>query len=164
MKRTILLFLGLVMAVAMMAQGRCLLPVHDTDGYANVRKGMSTKSAVVRRVKSGTDVYVSPTGSNWYRVSLSEGGVWIGYIYYDRVRLPNDFASLYKVTDKDGYTNVRLQATTKSQIVKRLKKGAEFQGLTCFVNGDYSNWVGVLDENERLIGFVYQANVECIAQ
>lgn len=157
-------FVFMAITVAMMAQGRCLLPVTDSDGYANVRKGMSTKTAVVRKVATDTDLYVTPTGTNWYRVSLTENGPFIGYIHYSCMRLRSDFASLYEVTDKDGYTNVRKQATTKSAVVKRMSKGTQFEGLTAFVNGVPNKWVGVIDEEGRLIGFVYHANVLCVAQ
>lgn len=156
--------MGLLMAVTLFAQGRCIMMVNDADGYVNIRKGMTTKSAVVRRVKTGTEVYVTPTGTNWYRLSLTENGAFIGYVYWNRIGIPADFASLYKVTDKDGYTNVRLQATTKSKIVKTMATGQEFEGLNAFSNGNFYNWVGVLDEAQRLIGFVYKDNVECIAQ
>lgn len=164
MKRLVMFFTLMAFTVAMMAQGRCLMPVTDKDGYANVRKGMTTKSSVVRKVKKGADVYVTPTGTDWYRVSLSETGAYIGYIHYSCVKPVSDFASLYKVTDKDGYTNVRQLATTSSPIVDRMKTGQEFEGLSAFVNGDYSKWIGVLDNKGRLKGFVYYSNVVCIAQ
>ena len=80
MKRLFMIFTLMAFTVAMMAQGRCLMPVTDKDGYANVRKGMTTKSAVVRKVKRDADVYVTPTGTDWYRVSLTETGSYIGYI------------------------------------------------------------------------------------
>jgi uncharacterized protein YgiM (DUF1202 family) len=156
--------MALLMAVAMMAQGRCQMTVTDKDGYSNIRKGMTTKSSVVRKVATGTDVYVTPTGTNWYRISLSPNGGYIGYIHNSCVNIPNDIPTLYKVTDKDGYTNVRQQATTKSAIVKKMMKGEEFEGLVALVNGEYSRWVGVLDANRHLVGFVYETNVLAIAQ
>lgn len=164
MKRIVFCFVALMMSMAMMAQGRCLMSITDNDGYSNIRKGMTTKSAIVRKVIKGTEVYVTPTGTNWYRVSLSPNGTFVGYIHNSCVGIPSDIATLYQVTDKDGYTNVRQQATTKSAIVKKMRTGEEFEGLAAFVNGEYSNWVGVLDANQHLIGFVYNTNVLAIAQ
>lgn len=156
--------MAMMLSMAMMAQGRCLMSITDKDGYSNIRKGMTTKSAIVRKVIKGTDVYVTPTGTNWYRVSLSPNGAFVGYIHNSCVGMGDNFVTIYQVTDKDGYTNVRQQATTKSAIVKKMRTGEEFEGLSAFVNGEYSNWVGVLDANQHLIGFVYNTNVLAIAQ
>ena len=164
MKRLIMIIALMALTVAMMAQGRCLMPVTDKDGYANVRKGMTTKSSVVRKVKKDAIVYVTPTGTDWYKVSLTETGPYIGYMHYSCVKPESDCASLYEVTDKDGYTNVRQLATTKSPIVDRMRKGQQFEGLTAFANGNYNTWVGVLDDKGRIKGFVYHTNVMCIAQ
>ncbi|MBQ4223681.1 MAG: hypothetical protein II674_07570 [Prevotella sp.] len=164
MKRIVFCFMAMMISMAMMAQGRCLMSITDNDGYSNVRKGMTTKSVIVKKVIKGTEVYVTPTGTNWYRVSLSPNGAFVGYIHNSCVGMGDNFATLYKVTDKDGYTNVRQQATTKSAIVKKMRTGEEFEGVAVYVNGEFSNWVGVLDENQHLIGFVYNTNVLAIAQ
>jgi uncharacterized protein YgiM (DUF1202 family) len=166
MKRIILVAVMAVACLTMMAQGRCFASVHDADGYVNVRKSMSTSSSIQQRLDDGAFVYISPTGSNWYHVSLSATGPYIGYVYYDRVRVvflsENKYEATwhFRVTDSDGYTNVRQSATTKSSIVKKLKKGEYFDGKYAV---DADGWIGVFDNKGILIGFVYHTKVQRLA-
>lgn len=165
MKRILVVAIMTVACLTMMAQGRCFAYVDDEDGYVNVRKGMSTSSAVMQQLHMGTNVYVTPTGTKWYHVSLSSTGPYIGYVYYNRVALYDCIESKYqceyqfKVTDPDGFTNVRQLATTKSKIVKRLNRGAYFTGKYAV---DANGWIGVI-ENGLLIGFVHHTKVKQIS-
>lgn len=162
-KRLFSVLIMVMISVTLFAQGKCLGTITDSDGYVNVRKSMSTNSAIVQRIKEFDFVYITPTGSNWYRVSLSPKGGYIGYIYYDRVEIwtggyNNKYATNWDfvVTDADGYTNVRQLATTKSNVVKRLKRGKHFLGKYA---ADADGWIGVF-EDDRLIGFVHQSKVK----
>lgn len=157
-----MLLLGLVMAMVVSAQSRCRGFVFDTDGYVNVRKAASTSSAVVQQVKNNTTLYYAPGQGNWYQVSLKPGGATLGYVYWNRIAVSSDDLGGYVVTDPDGYTNVRKGTSTSSAIVKRMNRGAEFTGTPVFVNGKASKWIGVLDESERLIGYVYATKVRAV--
>ena len=166
MKKILVVAIMAVACLTMMAQGRCLASIYDDDGYVNVRKSMSTSSPVQQRLDFGTEVYISPTGSNWYHVSLTATGPYIGYVYYNRVKTvfasENKYEAKwhFRVTDPDGYTNVRQSATTKSSIVKKLKQGEYFDGKYAV---DADGWIGVFDSQGLLIGFVYHTKVQRLA-
>ena len=160
--RLSLLLMGLMVAMMASAQGRCRGFVFDTDGYVNVRKSASTSSAIVRQVKNNTTLFYSPTGGNWYQVSLTAGGAAIGYVYWNRIAMSSDDLGNYVVTDPDGYTNVRQGTSTSTAVVKRMNRGNQFRGTPVYVNGKASKWIGVLDASEKLIGFVYATKVRNI--
>ncbi len=162
MKKIVLLLMGLVVAIGVSAQGRCKGFVYDTDGYVNVRKGMSSSSDIVRQMDNNQALYYSMTGTNWYQVSLTPAGKAIGYVYWNRISVSGEDLLTYVVTDADGYTNVRKGASTKTAIVKTMNKGKEFIGTPVYVGGKQSHWIGVLDENQRLIGFVYDTKVKTV--
>ena len=164
-KRTTLFLVCCLMGImSTWAQGRILANAgQEGDDYVNVHSGQSAQSSVVRRINAGTSVYVTPTGGNWYRVSLTASGAFIGYVHpnhvdfwYTCIGERYDATYDYVVTDPDGWTNVRLQATTKSNIVKRLNRGVHFLGKQAI---DAPNWIGVFSEDHRLVGFVYTTKV-----
>ncbi len=157
--RLSMLLLGLVMALGVSAQGRCKGFVFDTDGYVNVRKSPTTNSPVVRKMDNDQILFYEPTGSNWYKVSLTEAGAVIGYVYWNRIAVAADDLGGYVVTDPDGFTNVRASTSTKSAVVQKMKRNTMFTGTPAYVGGKRSNWIGVLDENQKLIGFVYLTKV-----
>ena len=112
--------MGLIVAIGVSAQGRCKGFVYDTDGYVNVRKGMSSSSDIVRQMDNNQTLYYSTTGTNWYQVSLTPSGKAIGYVYWNRISVSGEDLLRYVVTDADGYTNVRKGASTKTAIVKTM--------------------------------------------
>ena len=55
------------------------------DNYVNIRKGPSINHAIIGRLDTGTFVYYTKTGSNWYKV-YDRNKNYLGYIYHNRVR------------------------------------------------------------------------------
>lgn len=165
MRRFLTVAIFVLASMAVFAQGKCKGSIFDEDGYVNVRKGMSTNTAVLRRLDSGTDVYFTPTGTNWYHISLSPTGQYIGYVYANRVDTWGTFSKYeatydFVVTDPDGYTNVRKFATTKSPIVKKLSRNKHFWGKYAV---DADGWIGVFGDNGLIIGFVYHTKVKKVS-
>ena len=164
MKRFISFSFFVLVALSLSAQGRCWGHILDEqDDYVNVRKGPSTSTPVVQKLYNGKHVYFTPTGSNWYKISLTANGQYLGYVYWNRVDTWSTYNNKteatysFTVTDPDGYTNVRQLATTKSQIVKKLNKGTHFQGKYAV---DANGWIGVFDDMGKLIGFVHSSKVK----
>ena len=152
-------------------KGRCAFFFSDPDDYVNIRRGPSTSTAIVTRYVFGKVpyIYLSPSNDpNWYLVSRSIEGPVEGYMYWNRAMLDGELAESKcgcVVTDPDGYTNVRLHATTESRIVKTLPKGHHFVGLPA---DDAPGWMAVLEpakntvnitENYRVIGFVHTSRI-----
>ena len=155
--------------------GRCVFFFSYKDGekQLNVYQEPSASSPVVATLKNESVedayIYITPCkNKDWYHVSKSATGPYIGYIHWERAFLDGELAENIcdcTVTDPDGYVNVRQYATTKSQIVKSITKGSHFTGL--YVK-DNDQWMGVLErrvgedklERHQLIGFVHVSKIK----
>ena len=154
--------------------GRCVFFYDYKDGekQLNVYQEPSTSSPVVATLKNESVedayIYITPCeNKDWYHVSKSATGPYIGYIRWDRAFLDGELAENIcdcTVSDPDGNVNVRQYATTKSKVVKTLPKGHHFIGIPA--QGD-EPWMGVLErrvgedklEHYQLIGFVHVSKI-----
>lgn len=154
--------------------GRCVFFFSYKDGekQLNVYQEPSTSSPVVATLKNESIddayIYITPCDNkDWYHVSKSAKGPYIGYMQWERAFLDGELAENIcdcTVTDPDGNVNVRQYATTKSQIVKTIPKGSHFRGLLA---DDNDQWMGVLErrvgedkfERTQLIGFVHVSKI-----
>ena len=154
--------------------GRCVFFYDYKDGekQLNVYQEPSTSSPVVATLKNESVddayIYITPCeNKDWYHVSKSATGPYIGYIRWERAFLDGELAEGIcdcTVTDPDGNVNVRQFASTKSQIVKTLPKGHHFIGYDV---KDNDQWMGVLErrvgedklERSHLIGFVHISKI-----
>jgi len=57
--------------------------VSDPDGYTNLRKGASTKSAVLEKLKNNTELKILDAGKDWWKVKADEKE---GYVHKSRVK------------------------------------------------------------------------------
>ena len=154
--------------------GRCVFFFSYKDGekQLNVYQEPSTSSPVATTLKNenvdDAYIYITPCDNkDWYHVSKSAKGPYIGYMQFDRAFLDGELAENIcecTVTDPDGQVNVRQYATTKSKVVKTLPKGHHFIGLLA---DDNNQWMGVLEErigedkseHYQLIGFVHVSKI-----
>ena len=154
--------------------GRCVFffSYKDGDKQLNVYQSPSTSSQVVATLKQESVddayIYITPCDNKeWYHVSKSAKGPYIGYMPCERAFLDGELAEETRdctVTDPDGYVNVRQYATTKSKVIKTLPKGHHFIGLLA---DDNNQWMGVLEErigkdqseHLQLIGFVHVSKI-----
>ncbi len=154
--------------------GRCafFFSYKEGDKQLNVYHSPSTSSQVVATLKNESVddayIYITPCDNkDWYHVSKSAKGPYIGYMQWDRAFLDGELAEgtcECTVTDPDGYVNVRQYATTKSKVIKTFPKGHHFIGLLA---DDNNQWMGVLEEragddqseHPQLIGFVHVSKI-----
>ena len=154
--------------------GRCVFFYDYKDGekQLNVYQEPSTSSPVVATLKNESVedayIYITPCDNkDWYHVSKSATGPYIGYIRWDRAFLDGELAESIcecTVTDPEGNVNVRQFASTESRIVKTLPKGHHFNG---YYIEDNDQWMGVLErrvgedkfERTQLIGFVHVSKI-----
>ena len=154
--------------------GRCVFffSYKDGDKQLNVYQEPSASSQVVTTLKNESVddayIYITPCDNkDWYHVSKSAKGPYIGYMQWNRVFLDGELAESTcecRVTDPDGQVNVRQYATTKSKVIKTLPKGHHFIGLLA---DDNNQWMGVLEErigddkseHYQLIGFVHVSKI-----
>ena len=155
--------------------GRCVFFFSYKDGekQLNVYQEPSTSSPVATTLKNESIddayIYITPCDNkDWYHVSKSAKGPYIGYMHWERAFLDGELAENTcecTVTDPDGQVNVRQFATTKSKVVKTLPKGSHFTGVPA---DDNENWMGVLEERVgadkleyyQLIGFVHVSKIK----
>ena len=137
MKRMILLMSFVLLTMSMYAQqyyGR----VSDPDGYTNIRSGPSTSYPIKSRYNSGDYLYYTPESSGWSKVySGQSSSTYMGYMHTSRILKVNPnssssasltytFSSNYylgRVTDPDGYTNIRRGPSTSDAICRRYNSG-----------------------------------------
>lgn len=133
MKRILSFLLIVLMAVGVQAQqyyGR----VSDKDGYTNIRRGPSTSYPIVSRYKSGDYLYYTPAENGWCKVySGKSSNTFMGYMHKNHIvkvdptgsQSSSNKTTFYygRVSDKDGYTNIRRGPSTSSPIVGRYKSG-----------------------------------------
>ena len=154
--------------------GRCVFffSYKDGDKQLNVYQEPSASSQVVTTLKNESVddayIYITPCDNkDWYHVSKSAKGPYIGYMQWNRAFLDGELAESTcecRVTDPDGQVNVRQYATTKSKVIKTLPKGHNFIGLLA---DDNNQWMGVLEErigedkseHYQLIGFVHVSKI-----
>ena len=154
--------------------GRCVFffSYKDGDKQLNVYQEPSASSQVVTTLKNESVddayIYITPCDNkDWYHVSKSAKGPYIGYMQWNRAFLDGELAESTcecRVTDPDGQVNVRQYATTKSKVIKTLPKGHNFIGLLA---DDNNQWMGVLEERigedkseyYQLIGFVHVSKI-----
>ena len=154
--------------------GRCVFffSYKDGDKQLNVYQEPSASSQVVTTLKNESVddayIYITPCDNkDWYHVSKSAKGPYIGYMQWNRAFLDGELAESTcecRVTDPDGQVNVRQYATTKSKVIKTLPKGHHFIGLLA---DDNNQWMGVLEErigedkseHYQLIGFVHVSKI-----
>lgn len=58
--------------------------IQDPDGYTNLRKGRSTASEVLQKIKSGNPVEVLDNSGDWFFVKTKDGKE--GYVYRNRIK------------------------------------------------------------------------------
>ena len=154
--------------------GRCVFFFSYKDGekQLNIYQEPSASSQVVATLKNESVddayIYITPCDNkDWYHVSKSANGPYIGYMQWDLAFLDGELAESTcecTVTDPDGQVNVRQYATTMSKVIKTLPKGHHFIGLLA---DDNNQWMGVLEERigddkseqYQLIGFVHVSKI-----
>lgn len=116
--------------------------VDTKDGYANLRKEASTKSKVLLKLKNKDEMVLWNEKGDWYSVGVldkSPNEAYIdGYIHKSQVKLHPE---TYTISSKDGYTNVRNEATVNSDSIAELKNETpvtklEEKGEWCYIEFD----------------------------
>lgn len=62
--------------------------IFDKDGYTNLRKGKSTSSDILQRIKSGEAVEILDNSGDWYLVKTKDART--GYIHKSRVKISDE--------------------------------------------------------------------------
>ena len=141
--------------------------VQDSDGYTNIRRGPSTRSAIVRQYRSGNYLYYTPQNNGWSKVySGSTASTYMGYMHTSRIVRVNTTGNNNNggtnTTAKrkgvaydpnDTYINVRKGPGTKYAIASQL-----LNGVTIYIEGS-GKWLKVYDEDMRYLGYAHQSVV-----
>ena len=108
--------------------------VSDSDGYTNIRRGPSSKHAIVSHYKSGDYLYYTPDKNGWCKVySSNKSSSFMGYMHGSRIMKVNPTGSSSssssatmrygRVYDQDGYANIRRSPSTSAAICRSYKSG-----------------------------------------
>lgn len=121
MKRLLLVTLFLLSSLSALA----VRYVVDTkDGYANLREEGNSKSKVIKKLKNNHEMVFWHEKGEWFCVGAEPDDNYSdmidGYIHKSQVKLHPE---TYTVSSKDGYTNVRNEATVNSDSIAELKNG-----------------------------------------
>ena len=115
MKKLLLVILFLLSSLTTFA----VRYVVDTkDGYANLRERADSKSKVIKKLKNNHEMVFWHEKGEWFCVGAEPDDNYSdmidGYIHRSQVKLHPE---TYTVSSKDGYTNVRNEATVNSENV-----------------------------------------------
>ena len=121
MKKLLLVTLFLLSSLSALA----VRYVVDTkDGYANLRERADSKSKVIKKLKNNHEMVFWHEKGEWFCVGAEPDDNYSdmidGYIHRSQVKLHPE---TYTVSSKDGYTNVRNEATVNSDSIAELKNG-----------------------------------------
>ena len=120
MKKLLLVILFLLSSLTTFA----VRYVVDTkDGYANLREEPNSKSKVIKKLKNKDEVKFWGEKGDWlYVIYEFEDGsdIIMAFIHKSQVKLHPE---TYTVSSKDGYANVRNEATVNSDLIAELKNG-----------------------------------------
>ena len=121
MKKLLLVTLFLLSSLSALA----IRYVVDTkDGYANLRERADSKSKVIKKLKNNHEMVFWHEKGEWFCVGAEPDDNYSdmidGYIHRSQVKLHPE---TYTVSSKDGYTNVRNEATVNSDSIAELKNG-----------------------------------------
>ena len=109
MKKLLLVILFLLSSLTTFA----VRYVVDTkDGYANLREEPNSKSKVIKKLKNNHEMVFWHEKGEWFYVGAEPNDKYSdmtdGYIHRSQVKLHPE---TYTVSSKDGYANVRNEAT-----------------------------------------------------
>ena len=134
MKKLLLVILFLLSSLSALA----VRYVVDTkDGYANLREEASSKSKVLKKLKNKDEVKLWGNKGEWLYViyELEDGSdIIFAFIHKSQVKLHPE---TYEISTKEGYANVRNEATKNSSIIRKLKNG---EVVTRFKEYQKGNW------------------------
>ena len=120
MKKLLLVMLFLLSSLTALA----VRYVVDTkDGYANLREEASSKSKVLKKLKNKDEVKFWGEKGDWlYVIYEFEDGsdIIMAFIHKSQVKLHPE---TYEISAKEGYANVRNEATVNSDLIAELKNG-----------------------------------------
>ena len=121
MKKLLLVMLFLLSSLSALA----VRYVVDTkDGYANLREEADSKSKVIKKLKNNHEMVFWHEKGEWFCLGAEPDDNYSdmidGYIHRSQVKLHPE---TYTVSSKDGYTNVRNEATVNSDSIAELKNG-----------------------------------------
>ena len=121
MKKLLLVTLFLLSSLSALA----IRYVVDTkDGYANLRERADSKSKVIKKLKNNHEMVFWHEKGEWFCVGAEPDDNYSdmidGYIHRSQVKLHPE---TYTVSSKDGYANVRNEATVNSDSIAELKNG-----------------------------------------
>ena len=97
--------------------------VDTKDGYANLREEASSKSKILKKLKNKDEVKFWGEKGDWLYViyEFEDGSDTImAFIHKSQVKLHPE---TYEISTKDGYANVRNEATVNSDLIAELKNG-----------------------------------------
>ncbi len=116
----------------------------------NVRTGPSTDYSIITRLNNGTEVTVTGSSGDWYKVIYAKGKE--GYVCGQYLRFPGDtvtYPVTARVTEGGVPLNLRRDASTSSAILARIPRGSSIE-----ITGKYnSQWYSASYNGKK--GYVY---------
>ena len=134
MKKLLLVILFLLSSLTALA----VRYIVDTkEGYANLREEASSKSKVLKKLKNKDEVKFWGEKGDWLYViyEFEDGSDTImAFIHKSQVKLHPE---TYEISAKEGYDNVRNEATKNSDIIGELKNGRVVASIKEHQKGDW---------------------------
>ena len=120
MKKILVFFMFLLSLTSLAVK----FAVVSKDGYANLREEPNSKSKVIKKLKNNHEMVFWHEKGEWFYVGAEPNDKYSdmtdGYIHRSQVKLHPE---TYTVSSKDGYANVRNEATVNSDLIAELKNG-----------------------------------------
>lgn len=125
------------------------------DGFLFLRSGPSSQTEPLAQMPNGSSVYIDACepgteGRRWCRTVFDGRTGWASETGLDvapRPASPREEASPREATisDPDGWTNLRAEASTRATVVTRLLNGSTVEVQACIPaqNGSRSRWCEV---------------------
>lgn len=118
----------------------------------NIRVGASTKSKILRQVPIGYVLNMEAYSSNWYKVNI---GGQVGYIHRKHVTAVKTKPVDVRGVAKKKTTNIRVGASTKSKVLRKVPIG-HVMSMKTFSKNWYEVTIG------GQIGYIHRKHVTAV--
>lgn len=119
----------------------------------NIRVGASTKSKVLRKVPIGQVLNMKTFSKNWYQVNI---GGQVGYIHRKHVTVVKTKPEPVKGVAKKTTTNIRVGASTKSNVLRKVPVGYVMTNMKTFSKNWYEVNIG------GQVGYIHRKHVTIV--
>ena len=134
--------------------------VYSKDGYANMRKKPENNSEIIRKLENETELHYILSVGEWdyfYKNGYYDDESYGGFVHRSQVE---KMYSKVMIDSKDGYGNIRSEASADSKILKKVKNGQIFEK-----HGIKGEWIEIwyeTDENKGVYAYIHRSQIRIL--